>query len=263
MTKPNIITLTTDFGVQDGFVGTMKGVMLSINPTLALIDICHEITRHDVHSASYVVFNSYQFFPKRTVHMVVVDPGVGSDRNVLIASFDDHYFVAPDNGVLKYIFHSNKEKNIYRVTNEEYFSKSISNTFHGRDVFSPLAANLSLNKNPDRFGKITNDFVEGKIPELKFNKNNIRGCIEYVDIFGNLITNIPNNSLDNVRFQLKLGRYCITSLHQSYSEGNENEPVLLKGSNGKLEIAINLKSAQQVLKLCTFDMINIELIHTV
>ena len=142
--KPNgIITLLTDFGERDGFIGTMKGVILSINPKATIVDISHEIPAQDIEAGAFVLNNSYRYFPPGTIHVAVVDPGVGSNRKILAVQSDDYFFIAPDNQVLKYIFHASETLTVIEVLNKEFFLNKISQTFHGRDIFAPVAAHLS------------------------------------------------------------------------------------------------------------------------
>src|SRR5579864_6235147 len=157
MPKP-LITLTTDFGTSDHFAGTMKGVILRIAPTAQIIDISHEVQSFDVTGGAFTIAEAYRYFPKKTIHVVVVDPGVGSTRRPLLAEAAGQYFIAPDNGVLSMIFAGEKSK-VRHITNERYFLHPVSRTFHGRDVFAPVAAHLASGIAPARFGKLVDDYL--------------------------------------------------------------------------------------------------------
>ena len=141
--QPRVITLLTDFGNQDAYVGIMKGVIAGINPFANIVDICHSISPQDIFSGAYLLYTSYKYFPRKTIHVVVVDPGVGSRRNIICVETKNYFFLAPDNGILSFIVQEERLKSIIRVTNSKYFLPSLSSTFHGRDVFAPVAAHLS------------------------------------------------------------------------------------------------------------------------
>ena len=256
-----MITLTTDFGLKDGFVGTIRGVILRINPKIRIVDISHDIKRHDIHSAAYIINASYRYFPSNSIHMVVVDPGVGSTRKVLIVASGDHLFVVPDNGVMKYIFHKDDSVKVIEVTNTQYFLSVIFATFHGRDIFAPVAAHLSLGVKPHSFGPTCDDYYRGEINQPELTPDLITGYIEYIDRFGNLITNIPNDSIADTMFVLEIGNYKLTTLSNSYAEGKEHQLMLIRGNAGTLELAFNKDDAHQLLNLDIGDKIIIRMFH--
>lgn len=246
----SIITLLTDFGETDGFVGTMKGVIYGVNPEARIVDISHDIEPQDISSGAFVLRNSYQFFPADTIHVVVIDPGVGSERRILCVAANKHYFIAPDNGVLKYIYDECSNVYAVKVSNKRYFLPSVSRTFHGRDIFAPVAAHIATGLKIDELGTEVTDYERGDIPKLEETSESIAGEIVYIDRFGNLISNIPFNRLrresGDIRRILFKGR-ILDHLCHSYSDGRRNEPIALVGSSGFLEIACNLANAKEKL----------------
>lgn len=198
--KPSIpiVTLLTDFGYRDGFVGVMKGVMLDVNPVVKIVDLSHEINPHDIQSAAFVLGQSYAYFPENTLHVVVVDPGVGTDRNILYVEAGYYRFLAPDNGVLQYIFKWEQVYRIIAVKNNDYFLPEQSSTFHGRDIFAPVAAHLMNGINPKNLGEMMDakNIILPSKPEIE--EESVRGEIVYIDHFGNLITNISNELILNL-----------------------------------------------------------------
>jgi S-adenosyl-L-methionine hydrolase (adenosine-forming) len=186
-----IITLTTDFGLNDHFVGAMKGVILEIAPEAQIVDISHAVQAFDILDGALTISQAYSYFPSGTVHMVVVDPGVGTARRPLILTGDRHLFVAPDNGVLSLIYDRQERLSVRHVTAEHYFLPQRSNTFHGRDIFSPVAAYLAKGLAPERFGEEITDYVRFAAPRPKpVDERTLRGVVLKVDRFGNLVTNI-------------------------------------------------------------------------
>ena len=186
-----IITLTTDFGLNDHFVGTIKGVILNISPEIEIVDISHSVQAFDVLDGALTIAQAYSYFPSGTVHMVVVDPGVGTARRPILVTSDRHHFVAPDNGVLSMVYAKEERLHIRHVTAEHYSLQPISNTFHARDIFAPVAAWLAKGVDPEKFGDEISDFVRFNPPKPKsVNGNTLRGVILKVDRFGNLVTNI-------------------------------------------------------------------------
>ena len=190
-----IITLTTDFGLQDWFVGTIKGVILHTNPRARIIDITHGIPAGDVRGGAFALLACYKFFPKGAVHVVVVDPGVGGDRNAIAVQTADYWFVGPDNGVLSFALAREKINSIRRLDNTNYLLEPVSHTIHGRDVFAPVAAHLSRGIPIHRLGRAQRDFVRIPWPEPRVRRGCVEGEVIYVDHFGNAITNVENASL--------------------------------------------------------------------
>lgn len=196
--RPRVITLLTDFGNQDAYVGIMKGVIAGINPFANIVDICHSVPPQDVFNGAYLLYTSYKYFPRKTIHVAVVDPGVGSRRDIVCVETKDYFFLVPDNGLLSFIIQNEKPKSIFRITNNKYFLPSPSNTFHGRDVFAPVAAHLSLGAKPQQLGIKINQLEQLDIPKPVPKKaGQVEGQIIYIDRFGNLITNIKEEHMLN------------------------------------------------------------------
>jgi S-adenosylmethionine hydrolase len=257
--EPNgIITLLTDFGEIDGFVGTMKGVILSINPHAKIVDISHQIPDQDIEAGAFVLNNSYRYFPKGTVHLAVVDPGVGSERKILAVQSDDYFFIAPDNQILKYIFHSNETLTVVEVLNKQFFLDNISQTFHGRDIFAPIAAHLSTGLCIAQLGRETKNYDRGAIDQPKITKSGIIGSIIYIDKFGNLITNITEKLICKPISSIKIGASIINRLSNSYTEVDIGQPLAIIGSSGYFEIAVRNGNAHQQLSLNRGEVIKIE-----
>jgi S-adenosylmethionine hydrolase len=185
-----VITLITDFGTAGPYVGSMKGVILSIHPDARIVDIAHDIRPQDVDEAAFVLNRAYAYFPAGTIHVVVVDPGVGSDRAVLAVRTERYIFLAPDNGVLKYVFDACPDARVFRVTNQDFSLSPVSRTFHGRDVFAPAAAHLSRGVDIERMGEPFTEYVRGEVQRPEVRPREIRGEIVFIDGFGNGITNI-------------------------------------------------------------------------
>ncbi len=246
-----IIALLTDFGLEDAYVGTMKGVIYNINPSAQLVDICHNITAHSIQQASFALSSSYKYFPEGTIYLVVVDPGVGGSRRAIILKTPQYLFVAPDNGVLSFIAEEECEE-VVEITNASYFLKDVSNTFHGRDVFAPVAAHLSLGINIYNFGPRLEDIERFTLSSPHILPNgDIIGRIVYIDRFGNLITNISSEILSlysSERVVIEIRGIKIYNISSSYSSVSKGEPVALIGSSGNLEIAVNCDRADRVLR---------------
>ena len=242
-----IITLITDFGLKDSFVGVMKGVLYSINPSITIVDINHNILRHNIQQCAINLNNSYSYFPKGSIHMAIVDPGVGTTRNPLIVESNEHYFIGPDNGIFSYIYENN-DCTVYRVTANEYFLNNVSSSFHGRDIFSPIAAHLSITRNPEKFGAVIDEYVSIELKKPKSENNNIYGEIVYVDGFGNMMTNIENKDVE-YDDEIFVNDISIEKLLSSYSDGKTDNLIAIHGSNGTIEIAINQGSAARKYKI--------------
>src|SRR5467141_987485 len=246
-----IITLTTDFGTSDHLVATMKGVILNINPAARIVDLNHHVTPFDVLDGARSVANAYRYFPARTIHVVIVDPGVGTQRRPLLVSGEKQYFVAPDNGVLSMIFE--REACIVRhITSEHYFLNPISPTFHGRDIFAPTAAWLSKAFQTEAFGEEITDCVRFTMPKTKAAGQTITGVVLRVDAFGNLMTNltledVPLEVVESGSIKLSVGGKEIRQFAQTFALGTPGEPIAVFGSAGYLEIAVNRGSAARTL----------------
>jgi hypothetical protein len=248
-----IITLTTDFGSSDHFVGAMKGVILDIVPDAQIVDICHSVQAFDVLDGALTISQAYSYFPNRTVHVVIVDPGVGTARRPILASTDKYHFVAPDNGVLSLVYAREQRLHVRHITSEHYFLQPVSNTFHGRDIFAPVAAYLGKEVDSLKFGDEVEDYVRFSAPKPKaVDQNRVRGVVLKVDRFGNLITNItPQDApmlfaAEGKAFKIVVGSCEITEIHRAYAEGAPGEVMGVLGSMGFLEIAANRGAAAQI-----------------
>ncbi len=243
----NVITLTTDFGLSDHYVGAMKGVILSINPDAFPIDVTHSIDSHDIRAASFAIANSYSYFPPGTVHMVVVDPGVGGRRRPIAVCADGHFFVGPDNGVFSSVFHRRGEFCVREITNRDYLLKEISSTFHGRDIFSPVAAHLSLGISLEELGPKILDPEIFPREEYSIDGNEIRGTVVYADKFGNLVTSIPTKIVKNrLKASVRIGERLLKGIYKSYCFAAEGEILAVEGSSGYVEISVNRGSARDI-----------------
>ena len=247
-----IITLTTDFGTNDHFVGAVKGVILDIVPEAAIVDISHAVQAFDVLDGAIAISQTYSYFPTGTVHMVVVDPGVGTTRRPIIASSDGYHFVAPDNGVLSMVYAKEERIHVRHITSDHYFHQPVSNTFHARDVFAPCAAYLAKMVDSHKFGDEIEDYVKFAAPRPKpVGENKLRAVVLKVDRFGNLITNLtpddaPGLFTGKAKFKLVVGGKEITEIRQAYAEGAPGEVFGIVGSMGYLEIAANRAPAAQI-----------------
>ncbi len=247
MKSPGIITLTTDFGLSDPYVGAMKGVILSINPNAIIVDISHQINAGSVFHASALLQETYPYFPETTIHVVVVDPGVGGDRRPILLKTRDYFFVGPDNGLFWPIIIRQQDTEIIHLTENKYFLPHISRTFHGRDVFAPVAAHLSTGLDPQKLGPDIDDPVPLEFPLSRQKGDALYGHIIRIDHFGNLVTNISRNDLK--RFLdlnpaiIQIGNQSIQGVKKAYSEVKAGEMLALISSSDTLEIAVNLGRA--------------------
>jgi S-adenosylmethionine hydrolase len=251
-----VITLLTDFGTADYFVGAMKGVILTINPSASLVDITHEIPPQDIESGAFTLLTCYRDFPEGTIHVAVVDPGVGSSRRAIVVRGGSQYFVGPDNGLFSYICDREPSRAVFHVTAGEYFRPSPSPTFHGRDVFAPVAAALSNGTTPDALGPQIADAV--RLPPLSPTTDDtgkLHGRILHIDHFGNCITNFTRSDLPNSRqLTLLVNGKEIHTVRKFFTDepgsqsGPSDELFAIWGSAGFLEIAVNRASAAELLK---------------
>lgn len=251
MTNP-IITLTTDYGTNDHLVGVLKGVILRINPEATIIDITHAVTPYDLLDGALAIASAYPYFPARTIHVVIVDPGVGTERRPILVSGQNQYFIAPDNGVLSGVYEKETNLTVRHLTSEHYFLQPVSKTFHGRDVFAPVAAWLSKNWQPASMGETIEDFKRFALPRPKDADGLLKGVVMKVDSFGNLITNfrvddLAPESVEKEQVQLQVGNHAVTRMVKMFASGNPGEPVAYIGSSGYVEIAVNKGNASKTL----------------
>jgi len=263
----SIITLISDFGVNDEYVGVMKGVILSINPAAIIVDITHHIEPQDLIQAAYIIKHSFKYFPEGTVHVVVVDPGVGSDRAIIALEMTGHIFLAPNNGVLTLLMDEGNIGSIVRVEDSRYFLESVSRTFHGRDIFAPVAAYLSKGIGIKALGAPI-DKVDLERLSVKYagisNNGELVGAVVFIDRFGNLITNIDAKSLDKFckacnkkRLEFRIGQNKIIGLSKSYESALPQNPLAIIGSRGYLEIAVNCASASRYFMADRGDIVTV------
>jgi len=256
-----VITLLTDFGLTDPYVGSMKGVILSVHPDIHIVDITHGITPQNVDEAAFVLKNAYAYFPENTVHVVVVDPGVGTQRAVLAVQTDRYLFLAPDNGVLKYIFHEEPECRVFRVTNASYFSEHVSRTFHGRDVFAPVAAHVARGLAPEKLGEPFHDYIKGTVKKPIQETDEISGEILYIDQFGNAVSNIDESLLTGREIkEIRIKGHTFHALCKTYHDVSTGQPLTLIGSSGTVEISVNRGHADEQLNLQTGDRVTVTFI---
>ncbi|RCK77378.1 MAG: hypothetical protein IGBAC_1687 [Ignavibacteriae bacterium] len=248
-----IIALLTDFGLKDGYIAVMKGVIKSIAPNTDIIDITHDISPQNIDEAAYVLWTSYKYFPKSTIFVTVVDPGVGSNRKILMVKTKNYIFLAPDNGILKYIFAYQEVLKIYNLENKEYFLKNISNTFHGRDIFSPVAAYISKGIPLKNFGTETTPLTRPEyfLSLASVKNKSINGKILYIDRFGNIITNIlieNNKYIDDIQY-IEIGKTHVNHFYKYYSEARNSKIFGLVGSSNLLELAMRNQNAAKIYKV--------------
>ncbi len=248
-----IITLTTDFGNADHFVGAMKGVILKLNPDVELVDISHEVRAHDILDGAFTLAQAYHYFPPRTIHLVVVDPGVGTERRPLLAS-TEQWFIAPDNGVLSLICAREPDIHVRHITAEHFFMSPVSQTFQGRDIFAPVAGWLSRGVESAKFGDEITDYVRFSPPKPKvLNEKLVKGVVLKVDRFGNVITNLTPDDLPQLfqqnppPFKFVAGKTEITKINRAYAQSPPGEVFVMVGSSGYLEFSTNRGAAARVL----------------
>jgi len=247
-----LITLLTDFGARDAYVASMKGVILSLNPAANLVDLSHEVPPQDVRAGALILAAAAPYFPPGAIHLAVVDPGVGGHRRALAARCQEQFWVGPDNGVFHLIFSRAPALTLVSLENPAYFRPRVSATFHGRDIFAPVAAHLSLGVDLDRFGPRIADPVSLAFPEPEFGPEAVRGEIIAVDRFGNLVSNLPAADLaawlGEARLHLRAGALRLQGLARTYADATPGEFLALEGSHGFLEIACALDHAARRLR---------------
>lgn len=247
MQHSGIITLLTDFGQRDGYVAAMKGVMLGIHPAAKLVDISHEVEPQNVPAGAFILEAHFRYFPAGTVHLAVIDPGVGSERAALACCAGGHFFVAPDNGLLDFCGEI-PDSQAVRLTQTKFWREMISSTFHGRDIFAPVAAHLARGESLYNFGEPC--VMQRKLPPLhcRIEGKVLQGQIAYIDRFGNLISNISERQLREFAqsrpVTVTVAGHLIGGLSKTYAEVPPHAPIALIGSFGFLEIGVNLGNAE-------------------
>jgi S-adenosylmethionine hydrolase len=241
-----ILTLTTDFGLSDHYVGAMKGVILGICPGARIVDITHEITPFEITEGAYTIAQTYGTFPKKTVHVVVVDPGVGTARRPILMEAAGQYFLGPDNGVLSMVYGRVKHK-IRLISNAKYFRRPVSQTFHGRDIFAPVAAHVAAGVPPSRVGKTIDDYLRPAFQKpVQVGKRMWNGQALKVDRFGNIVTNYHVEEfpgLERRQFAFGVGPQQVSVLATNYAQTEQGELFAIVGSSGYYEISVREASA--------------------
>lgn len=250
--RSGVITLMTDFGLSDTYAGVMKGVICRINPAARVIDLTHDIAPFNILQAAVQVADSYEYFPTGTVHVIVIDPGVGSGRKILCMKMNGHFFLAPDNGVLSAVYDPDGIEAMVQVTNRHLFLPEVSSTFHGRDIFAPVAARLAAGLVLEELGEATNKMVHIEIPVAEaLPDGTMKGTILWVDHFGNLITNIRTADLQD-RFVgrdpvLSVSGRTIRGISSNFASASQGELLAVRGSFGRIEISVREGSAAHML----------------
>jgi len=267
-----VITLTTDFGLQDAYVAAMKGVILGINPNATIVDICHSIKPQNIDEAAFLLSTAHPHFPKDTIHTIVVDPEVGSQRRAIILRTPQAFFVAPDNGVLSYFLHRHASPRgsptpgrlvrlppgiaAVEITNPRFWHHPVSTTFHGRDILAPVAAHLSLGVPLQEFGRPVTSLHAFALPRPRRGQGGeLVGNVLHIDGFGNIITNIRPEDLPSERFRLEIAGQCIDSLSSTFASAGVDQLLACIGSSGYMEIAVRNGSAAARLAVKVGDQL--------
>ncbi|RPJ87109.1 MAG: hypothetical protein EHM18_02795 [Acidobacteria bacterium] len=260
-----IITFTSDFGSREHYVGAVKGVLLGACPNATIVDISHDVGSHDLLEAAFVVAAAYPFYPTRTVHLVVVDPTVGSNRRGIIACTESAYFVAPDNGVLSLVYANEPAVRVIVIEADHYFRKPVSATFHARDVFAPVAGRLAGGTEFENFGSPITDYVKFAPPPVhKLADNKVEGIVLHIDKFGNAITNITPEEVRRLMGRearpalVRINGKEIKAYRRYYAESNADEPFSLLGSTGYYEIAASKTPAARLLEIRRGNKVEVE-----
>ena len=256
MAQPRFITLTTDFGASDHYVGAMKGVVYGINPSARVVDISNAVQSYDLLDGALTIAQAYSYFPAETIHVVVVDPGVGSARRPIAARTEKYFFVAPDNGVLSLVLEREERVHVREISSDHYLQQPVSQTFHGRDVFAAVAGWLSKSVEFSNFGNEISDYVRFRLPQpTRVQGGQIQGMVLKVDKFGNVVTNITPQDIPQLfvpeppQFQIVAGSHEITRMRTAYAEGAPGEVFGILGSMGFLELSTNRGSAARALEV--------------
>ncbi len=251
MARP-IITLTTDYGTNDHLVGTLKGVILKIVPDATIVDITHNVAPFDLLDGALAIGSAYSYFPTRTIHVVVIDPGVGTERRPLLVTGESQYFVAPDNGVLSLVYEREENVLVRHANVGHYYLQPTSKTFHGRDVFAPVAAWLAKGSLASAMGDEITDYKKFAMPKPKPGDGALKGVVLRVDSFGNLITNfraedLPADALASGTVNIQLGNQSVSRLVDTFAQGAQGEAFAYVGSAGFVEIGVNRGNASKSL----------------
>ncbi len=254
-----MITLTSDFGLKDPYVAEMKGVILTINPQANIIDVTHNVEKFNIRAGAFVLASIAPYFPKDTIHLVIIDPDVGTERRAILIQTKRGFFVGPDNGILMLAAQNQGIEHLYELSNPKFMLTKVSSTFHGRDVFAPAAAYLDRGVKPSEFGPEITEAAKIKFPSIEWKNSSLIGEVWLIDEFGNIITNIsqkdlPQNRIFNVKFP---GVLQSISFGKTYARVKLLEPLALIGSHGFLEIALNQGNAAEKFQVKVGDKIEI------
>ena len=268
MLENPVITLTTDFSLKDPFVAMMKGVILGINPKVKIVDITHNIPRHNITEASQTLSMSYRYFPDGTIHIAVVDPGVGSSRRPIMVVTENHFFIGPDNGIFSSIINEADESTVrvIHITEDRYFLSKKGSTFHGRDIFAPVAAWLSKELDAGQFGEQIDDYMKITIPEVTFPEGNkLTGEIISIDSFGNALSNITRDNLSSLNPSESGNRLMVSysnaqlPLVAFYAESKGSALSAIINSSGYLELFVNQRNAADNYHINVGDKVTVSL----
>lgn len=245
-----IITLLTDFGSRDYFTGAVKGVILSVAPAARIVDITHEIPPQDIHAAAFNLLACYRNFPPGTIHVAVVDPGVGSSRRAVLIECAGQFFIGPDNGIFSWVCEREDRFRAREITNQSLFHQPVSQTFHGRDIFAPVAASLAEGVDPDELGPPVDDLVRlASIRPTRTEAGKLEGTVLHIDHFGNCITNFTDADLAAGEVKLVAGSREIAALREFYAAAENDDLFMIKGSAGFIEIVARNSSAAAALSV--------------
>ncbi|MCE9623959.1 MAG: SAM-dependent chlorinase/fluorinase [Deltaproteobacteria bacterium] len=258
-----VIALLSDFGLEDHYVGSMKGVLARLAPAAKVVDLGHQIAPYDRIQGGLLLYQTYPYFPPKTIFVAVVDPGVGSARKGILVETDDYFFLGPDNGLLSMALGEQKIRRIFDLSHEKYFLDSVSPTFHGRDIFAPVAAHLALGVAPESFGEELTDYQRLPAFVPSFNTKEITGQILAFDRFGNAISNLSrkffNRHYQKPTLDLKVGGRNFECLHTHYAAVPSGEGLALFGGGDLLEIAVHQGSAEKIFSLKRGDTLRLAL----
>ena len=253
-----VITLTSDFGLSDGYVAAMKGAVLAIAPDATLVDVSHRVPPQDVASGTYVLSSAYRYFPVGTVHLAVVDPGVGSARRAIVVETQHYLFVGPDNGLFSAVFEREMKWKVVEIRNTAFFRPAVSPTFHGRDVFGPVAAHLSNGVPTEELGPPVADPNRLDLWTVHARGNQVAGRIVHVDGFGNAISNLGRQHVGCGEVRVRIGKNQFDGISRTYADVPKGETLVLYGSEDTLEVAINGGNAARKLGLRRGDRITVD-----
>lgn len=245
-----IITLTTDFGLKDPYQGAMKGAILSVNPLARIVDITHLVPPGSILEGAFVLLGAARYFPEKSIHVAVVDPGVGGDRKPILVETKRFFYIGPDNGLLSPAIREDGVVRAIELANKGYFRDEVASTFHGRDIFGPVAAYLSLGAEPGDMGRAIEKIRALELPKTVTEEGGLRGEVVYIDSFGNLISNIRReelSALDGAAVEVTVKNAALTGLKKTYGMVEKGVPAALIGSTGYLEVAVNCGSAADAL----------------